>query len=91
MRLRLPKRDVVGKGAAGFKTNGLAEHESHGFGLGLADGFGGEGAALSPVQHYVALCCRQHKATYVAQRFMWRSLQDARKDALFGADKHHIT
>jgi hypothetical protein len=29
--------------------------------------------------------------TYVAQRFMWRSLQDARKDAPFGADKRHIT
>src|SRR5580658_1844880 len=29
--------------------------------------------------------------TYVAQRFMWRSLQNARKDAAFGADKRHIT
>jgi hypothetical protein len=25
--------------------------------------------------------------TYVAQRFMWRSLQNSRKDSPFGADK----
>jgi hypothetical protein len=28
------------------------------------------------------LCCRQHKLTYVAQTFMWRSPQDARRRAL---------
>jgi hypothetical protein len=40
---------------------------------------------------FVGLCCRQHKLTYVAQRFMWRSPRDVRKDAPFGADKRHIT
>src|SRR5437879_7180660 len=43
------------------------------------------------MEHLVALCCRQHKHTYVAQRLMWRSPRDARKDAPFGADKRHIT
>ena len=36
------------------ETNGLADDESHGFGLRLADGFGSEGAAFSPVQDFVA-------------------------------------
>jgi hypothetical protein len=28
---------------------------------------------------------------YVAQRFMWRSPADARRDAMFGSAKRHIT
>jgi hypothetical protein len=37
------------------------------------------------------LCIRAKNALhYVAQRFMWRSLQNARKDAPFGADKRRI-
>jgi hypothetical protein len=29
---------------------------------------------------FMGLCCRQHKLTYVAQGFMWRSPPDARWD-----------
>jgi hypothetical protein len=28
---------------------------------------------------------------FVVQGLMWRSLQNARKDAAFGADKPHVT
>jgi hypothetical protein len=40
---------------------------------------------------FEVLCCRQHKPTYVAQRFMWRSLQGMRKGGRFGVHKRHIT
>ena len=40
---------------------------------------------------FEVLCCRQHKPTYVAQRFMWARLGNAPKDTLFGVDKRHIT
>ena len=43
------------------------------------------------VLRFVGLCCRQHKATYVAQIFMWRSLRDGRRDARFGTANGHIT
>lgn len=61
------------------------------FGFGLADLFGGQGAAVATMQHFEVLCCRQHKPTYVAQGFMWRPPGDACRDALFGIDKRHIT
>ena len=56
----IPQRDVVRKGGAGVEANGLADHESHGFGLGLADGLGSEGAAFSPVEHFVSDLMRQN-------------------------------
>src|SRR5580704_17703106 len=40
---------------------------------------------------YEILCCRPHKISYVAQRFMWRSLQGMRKGGRFGVHKRHIT
>jgi hypothetical protein len=43
----------------------------------------------SPPRSSPRLCMRL--PIYVAQRFMWRSLRNARKDAPFGADKRHIT
>src|SRR4029077_14045815 len=36
------------------------------------------------------LCCRQHKPTYVTQRFMWRPPRDAHKDGSITADQRHI-
>jgi hypothetical protein len=36
------------------------------------------------------LCCRQHKRTYVVQRFMWCSPRDARKDGSITAEQRHI-
>ena len=42
------------------------------------------------VPDFVGLCCRQHKPTYVAQRVMWRSPPDARKDAPCVAGQRHI-
>ncbi len=41
-------------------------------------------------QQLVSLCCRQHKRTYVAQRFMWRPPRDAHKDGSITADQRHI-
>jgi hypothetical protein len=38
----------------------------------------------------VGLCCREHKRTYVAQRFMWRPLWDTHGDGPFRADMRHI-
>ena len=76
----MPKLDVVVGCGSVLKSYRLANHKGHGFGLGLADFFCGQGAAVATMQHFVGLCCRQHKPTYVAQRFMWRSPRDARKD-----------
>jgi len=50
----VPKLDVISGGTARLQPDGLADHESDGFGLSLADLLGGQGAALSPVQHLVA-------------------------------------
>src|SRR5581483_3871337 len=50
----MPDLNVVSGGGSVFESDGLADDESHGFGLGLADGLGGEGAAFSPVQHLMA-------------------------------------
>ena len=87
----VPKLDVVSGTSSRFETDGLTNHKGHGFGLGLADPFGGEGTALAAMEHLVALCCRQHNTSYVAQRFMWRSPRDARKDAPSPSTKRHIT
>ena len=87
----VPKLDVVGGRGSRLEADGLANHKGHGFGFGFADLFGGEGAAVAAMEHLVGLCCRQHKLTYVAQGFMWRPPGDARRDALFGIDKRHIT
>jgi hypothetical protein len=50
----------------------LADHEGHGFGLGLADLLGRQRATVAPVQHLVGLCRAQHKPTYVVFKFMLR-------------------
>jgi len=40
----------------------LGRHEGNGFGLNLSDSLGGQGAALSPVQHLVAdLVCQSRE------------------------------
>src|SRR5271165_1764405 len=57
----VPKLDVIGGSTASLKPDGLADDESHSFGLGLADLLGGQGAALSPVQHLVADLVRQSR------------------------------
>jgi len=69
----------------------LADDEGYGFGFGFADLLGGQRATVAPVQHLVSLCCRQHKLTYVAQRFMWRSLLGGPEDVPARANKRHIT
>jgi hypothetical protein len=49
----VPKLDVVlGRGSV-LKSDRLANDESHGFGLGFADLFGGQRAAVAAVQHFV--------------------------------------
>ncbi len=48
-------------------------------------------SSYQSVQRFVSLCCRQHKPTYVAQRFMWRSPLGGPEDAPARADKHRIT
>ena len=87
----VPKLDVVLGCGSVLKSDRLANHKGHGFGLGFADLFGGQGAAVATMEHFVSLCCRQHKPTYVALRFMWRSLQGTRRGGRFGVDKRHIT
>ena len=52
----MPKLDVVGCGSRP-KADGLANHKGPGFGLGFADLFGGEGAALAAIEHLEVLCC----------------------------------
>jgi hypothetical protein len=49
-----PKLDVVlGRGSV-LKSDGLADYESHGFGLGFADLLGGYRAAFATMQHFVS-------------------------------------
>jgi hypothetical protein len=85
IRIPVIELDVIAGTCSGFKSQSMADHERHGLGLGFPHGLGCQSAALGSVQHLVRLCCRQHKPTYVAQRFMWRSPHDARSDAPFGA------
>ena len=82
--------NVVAAGAAHFQANGLAHDEGHGLGFRLAHSLRGHGAALCLVEKLVTLCCRQHKRTYVAQRFMWRSRRDLCRDERLAARERHI-
>src|ERR1019366_2171986 len=49
----MPELDVIGGCGSSLKPDCLAAHEGHGFGLGLADWFGSQGATVAPVQHLV--------------------------------------
>ena len=55
----MPELDVIGGCGSGLKPDCLADHEGHGFGLGLADLLGGQGAAVAPVQHLVGDLVRE--------------------------------
>ena len=50
----MPKLDVVLGCGSVLKPDRLANHKSHGFGLGFADLFGGQGAAVAAMQHFVS-------------------------------------
>jgi hypothetical protein len=39
----------------------------------------------------VRLCCAQHNAIYVAQRFMWRSRRDTGRNGRLAAPERHIS
>ncbi len=45
--------DVVTRCGSGFQSQRFADHEGHRFRLGLAHGFGGQGATFALVQHLV--------------------------------------
>src|ERR1017187_1799759 len=49
----MPEPDVIGGCASSLKPDCLADHEGYGFGLGLADLLGSQGATVAPVQHLV--------------------------------------
>jgi hypothetical protein len=49
----VPKLDVVLGCRSVLESDRLANHKGHGFGLGLADLFGGQGAAVATMQHFV--------------------------------------
>jgi hypothetical protein len=69
----VPKLDVVlGRGSV-LKPDRLANYEGHGFCLGFADLLRGHGAAVATVQHFVGLCCAQHKPIYVELELMLSS------------------
>ena len=65
-----PQLDIVGRGGAGFETDGLADDKCRRFGLGLADAFRGAGSAVAAVKKFVRLCCVQHKHIYVVLALM---------------------
>jgi hypothetical protein len=50
----VPKLDVVLGCGSVLKPDRLANHKGHGFGLGLADLFGCQGATVAPMQHFVS-------------------------------------
>jgi hypothetical protein len=45
----MPEGYVIRRRTSRLKSDGLADDEGHGFGLGFADLLGGQGAALTPV------------------------------------------
>src|SRR5208282_5252319 len=53
-RVSVPKLDVVLGCGSVLKPDRLADHKGHGLGLGLADLFGGKGAAVATMQHFVS-------------------------------------
>src|SRR5208282_4969955 len=55
----VPERYVIRRRTSRLKPDGLADDEGHGFGLGFADLLGGQGAALTPVQEFMADLVRQ--------------------------------
>jgi 2-haloalkanoic acid dehalogenase type II len=55
--------DVIRRCSVCLKAYGLADDKRNSFGFGFAYCLGGRGATLGPVQHLVALCSAQHKAT----------------------------
>src|ERR1017187_1532723 len=60
----MPELDVISGRGSGLKPDCLTDHEGHGFGFGLADLLGGEGATVAPVQHFVGdLVCRSEEHT----------------------------
>src|SRR3984957_10346892 len=50
----VPKLDVVLGCGSVLQPDRLADHKGHGFGLGLSDLFGGQGAAIATMQHFVS-------------------------------------
>jgi len=73
LNVAIPQPDVVGRSRPTFEANGLADNKCCGFSLGFAHSFAGAGPAITPVKKLVSLCCAQHKRTYVAMEFMWRT------------------
>src|ERR1700693_2829842 len=55
----MPELDVIGGCGSGLKPDRLADHEGNGFGLGLADLLGCQGATVAPVQHLVGDLVRE--------------------------------
>ena len=86
----IPELDVVGACGACVQTNRARDHKGRGFRFGLTDAFRGGGAAFSPMQEFVRLCCAQHKPIYVAVKFMWRSVSVPAEHAGIRLNKRHI-
>jgi hypothetical protein len=53
IRISVPKLDVVLGCSSVLKSDGLANHKSHGFGFGFADLLGGQRASVATVEHFV--------------------------------------
>jgi len=69
----MPKLYVVlGRGSV-LKSDRLANNKGHGLRLGFADLLGGQRATVAPMQHFVSLCCAQHKPIYVELELMLSS------------------
>jgi hypothetical protein len=69
----MPKLDVVLGCGSVLKSDRLADDKGHGLRLCFADLLGGQSASVATVQHFVSLCCAQHKPTYVEFRLMLSS------------------
>ena len=52
-RAAMPKLDIVGGSGSGLKSDGLADHEGHGLGFGLADLLRCQSTAFATMQHFV--------------------------------------
>jgi hypothetical protein len=90
LSIAMPELDVVGGCASRLEPEGFTDRERDGFSFGLTNLLGGLETPVAPMQQFMCLCCRQHKLTYVAQRFMWRPPRDAHKDGSITADQRHI-
>jgi hypothetical protein len=77
LRIAIPQLDIVRRSRTRFEANDLADNKRGGFSFKLSNSLTGTGPAVTAMKKLVSLCFAQHKLTYVAMEFMWRTAFDS--------------